>query len=439
MDANANHGEDAEEAKEAIVNHEEDTDHVDDWSNPFGASLTFPEQEQVPVAPVDPPAPLQRISLPPIVLRRELKTQEDIITAHHDTDTAVALLEQQVHRMTHAVIKSNEVSNSRIETLSAVNAALTQAVVKLSVTQQSQDVRLESQEVRLAALEADRKPSKRKLVESTGNAQPKRRPQDEVGPAAPEPPAGQAAGQAAGPAVIASGLLEILYQLFVRPSNDVSNLLVIFRVLPNYLVIRTDRKFQELLSRILTHLTGARITASRPWKPIKEMNRCVCLFAVFLSPYIWCLQVCIFVQRDSRVYRSRPLRAVSVLVEPVQSLRRRRQPQRPLERKQVLLQQPERHPLLRPTARRRRASSPSCSIQELPQERPSADEAVYGPTTCNPAGVSTSTLELAQAGETQARLRHRTRRGRKLPINSYPLLCTSRSPSRPNRSPSRNH
>jgi len=255
-----------------------------------------PEQEQAPdqgFAPLDqhtPPAPqpAQKVILPPIVPRRELKTQEDVIRAHHDTDTAVAVLEQQVDRMTHAVIKSNELSNSRIETLSTVQAALTQAVVKLSVTQQSQAVRLESQEVRLAALEADRaasKPSKRKLVEPTGNAQPKRRaPQEEAGPAGQAAgPAGQPAGQAA---VIASGLLEILYQLFVRPSSEVSNLLMFFRVVQNHLVIHMEtdskdkpknkHKFLDLLSRVLTHLTGTKITASRSWKMIKELNRCVC-------------------------------------------------------------------------------------------------------------------------------------------------------------------
>lgn len=151
-----------------------------------------------------------------------------------------------------------------------------------------QAVFLHSHDDRISALEAQQAASKRKLVEPPGKpTQPKRRAaQDEAGPAGQAAgPAGQAAGPAGQTAAIASGLLEILYQLFVRPSSEVSNLLMFIRVIQNHLVIHMEtdskdepknkHKFLDLLSRILTHLTGTKITASRSWKMIKDLNRCV--------------------------------------------------------------------------------------------------------------------------------------------------------------------
>lgn len=231
------------------------------------------DQHAHPPQPAPQPAPLQRVSLPPIVPLRELKTQEDVIKAFHESETAVAVYEQHVERMAQAAIKHSEVTQVQLEKIMAVAAGLTHAVVKLTEASQSHDARL-------AALEA--KASKRKLVEPPGKpTQSKRRAtQDEAGPA------GQAAGPAGQAAAIASGLLEILYQLFARPSSEVSNLLMFFRVVQNHLVIHMEtdskdkpknkHKFLDLLSRILTHLTGTKITASRSWKMIKDLNRCVC-------------------------------------------------------------------------------------------------------------------------------------------------------------------
>lgn len=282
MDVNANHGQDANQ----------DDGHywpMQDDSGMFAPSPRIPDPDQGfapldqhahPPQPAPQPVPLQRVSLPPIVPLRELKTQEDVIKAFHENDTAVAVYEQHVERMAQAAIKHSEVTQVQLEKIMAVAAGLTYAVVKLTEASQSHDARL-------AALEA--KASKRKLVEPPGKpTQSKRRAtQEDVGQAAG--PAGQAAGQA-GPAgqtaAIASGLLEILYQLFVRPSSEVSNLLMFFRVVQNHLVIHMEtdskdksknkHKFLDLLSRILTHLTGTKITASRSWKMIKDLNRCVC-------------------------------------------------------------------------------------------------------------------------------------------------------------------
>ena len=299
MDANANHGQDANQ----------DDGHywtMQDDGGLFAPSprIPDPEQEQGPdqgFAPLDqhaqPPQPAPQpahVILPPIVPRKELKTQEDVIKAHHETDTAVAILEQTVDRALQA---NTKISNAMIElqphmqTLTTTLAGLIHITTKHGIVLQSTEARLSALESAQVAAQA----SKRKLVEPPGKpTQPKRRAaQDEAGPAGQAAgPAGQAAGPAGQTAAIASGLLEILYQLFVRPSSEVSNFLMFFRVVQNYLVINMEtdskdkpknkHKFLDLLSRILTHLTGTKITASRSWKMIKDLNRCVCSVALVL-------------------------------------------------------------------------------------------------------------------------------------------------------------